>query len=568
MRKWQKVVVIVLVLALAGGAVYWFWVRPRLTSQTAQERTVLVAVKKGNVSQSISLSGTVSLKDEVNVPAKASGQVVSVSVIVGQTVQAGDELLRLDLSGMDSEIEMARLSLETAQLKLQELQEPPSDSDLASLRFSLEKAKTDLEQAEASRQRVTESTALSLENAQRAVENAQRTVERTKAELQSTRDGVELSTASAEMTLQNAQTSLDNAQQDLDEAEDTENAASIKTAERNLASAEQQLEAQKLSYKQSLQSIQAKVDSAEQAMTDAEQAVIDAEKSLESRQLSNQDSLASADNQVRSAQVSIQQAQLNLDQAMDTTASAISIELQQKSVEQAQLSLQKLLDQQAEAVLKAPIAGTVSVVNAVVGNSLSTGGAAVVLVSTDSLDIVASVPEVSVAELRAGMTAIVTADALSGQEIPATLSSLSPFATESQGVVNYSANFTTTGTAAKQLRQGMTVEVTVITAQAKNVLVVPRSSIQTVGNRNMVMVQTPSGTLPTMIQLGIQDDNMAEVKSGLKENDQIAVTFSTSSTSTSSRTQQFGGEGILGGVIGGDIRGGGPPSGPGGGGPP
>ncbi|MCX5971780.1 MAG: hypothetical protein NTV14_09830 [Coprothermobacterota bacterium] len=152
----------------------------------------------------------------------------------------------------------------------------------------------------------------------------------------------------------------------------------------------------------------------------------------------------------------------------------------------------------------------------------------------------ASVPEVSVAELRAGMTAIVTCDALSGQKITATLSSLSPFATSSQGVVNYQANFTTSGTTAKQLRQGMTVEVVVITAQAKNVLVVPRSAIQTVGNRNLVMVQTPSGTKTTVVQLGIQDVNMAEVKSGLKENDQVAVTFSTSSTSVSSSEGPLG----------------------------
>jgi len=540
LRTWQKVVVIVLVLALAGGAAYWFWIRPRLTSQTTQGQTTLVAVKKGTISQSTSLSGTVALKDQVNVPAKASGQVASIAVKVGQTVAVGDELLRLDLSSMDTEIEMARLSLETAQLKLQELQEPPSDSDLASVRFSLEKAKTDLVQAEASRERVIASTALSLENAQRAVESSERSVERAKASLQSALDDVELSTTSAEMALQNAQTSVDNAQQDLDEAMD---AAGKKTAERNLASAEQQLEAQQLSYQQSLQSIQTKVDNAEQAVTDAEQGVIDAEKSLEARQLSNQDSLASADNQVRSAQVSIQQAQLQLDQAMITT-SALSIELQQKSIEQSQLSLQKLLDQQAEAVLKAPIAGTVSVVNAVVGNSLSTSGAAVVLVGADSLEIVASVPEVSVAELRAGMTAIVTCDALSGQDIPATLTSLSPFATSSQGVVNYQANFTTTGTTAKQLRQGMTVEVAVITAQAENVLVIPRSAIQTVGNRNLVMVQTPSGAMTTMIQLGIQDVDMAEVKSGLKENDRIAATFSASSTSVASS------EGPLGAGIG------------------
>ncbi len=561
MRTWQKVVVVVLVLALAGGAAYWFWIRPRLTSQTTQGQTTLVAVKKGTISQSTSLSGTVALKDQVNVPAKASGQVASIAVKVGQTVEAGDELLRLDLSSMDTEIEMARLSLETAQLKLQELQElqePPSDSDLASVRFSLEKAKTDLVQAEASRQRGIESAALSLENAQRAVENSERSVERAKAGLQSALDSVELSTTSAEMALQNAQTSVDNAQQDLDEVMD---AASKKTAERNLASAEQQLEAQKLSYQQSLQSIQSKVDSAEQAVIDAEQAVVDAEKSLEARQLSNQDSLASADNQVRSAQVSIQQAQLQLDQAM-VVPSTLSIELQQKSIEQSQLSLQKLLDQQAEAVLKAPIAGVVSAVNAVVGNSLSTSGAAVVLVGADSLEIVASVPEVNVAELRAGMTAIVTCDALSGQKITATLSSLSPFATSSQGVVNYQANFTTSGTTAKQLRQGMTVEVAVITAQAENVLVVPRSAIQTVGNRNLVLVQTPSGAMPTMIQLGIQDVDMAEVKSGLKENDQVAVTFSASSTSVASSSERPLGAGMMLELPG--VGGNGPPPGQGG----
>jgi hypothetical protein len=68
-----------------------------------------------------------------------------------------------------------------------------------------------------------------------------------------------------------------------------------------------------------------------------------------------------------------------------------------------------------------------------------------------------------------------------------------------------------------------------------------------------------------MIQLGIQDVDMAEVKSGLKENDRIAATFSASSTSVASSS-----EGPLGAGIGGmiidlpGVGGNGPPPGQGG----
>jgi HlyD family secretion protein len=536
LRTWMKVVIVILVVALVGGGVYWFFLRPKSSSSSTAQTTV-VPVRKGNVVESTSLSGTVALKGQVNVIPKASGRVVSVSVQVGQTVQAGDELLRLDMSSMDTDISLAGLSLETAQLRLQQLQEPVRDADLAPFKLSLENAKNNLAQAQANRTRAQQAVDLNLTTAQRAVDKA-------KTDLQTAQESLELTKQSNEKALEIAQTAVDNAQSDLDNISDE---ASKNSVERNLQSAQQKLDSQQLNNQQSLQSAQSRVQSAQDAITDAEQA-------LEQRKLSNQDSLASADDQANSAQASIQSAQLQLDQKTAPVSSTTDLELQQKAVEQAQLNLQKLLDQQAQAVLEASVSGIVSAINATVGDMISTNSTAVVLVSQDSLEIVANVPQVSVADLHPGVAAAITADALPGKTFTATLSSISPFASSSQGVVNYTAHFATSGDASQQLLQGMTVQVVVTTAQANNVLVVPRTAITTVSGKDLVLVQTPTGTRPQLVQVGLQDDTMAEIKSGLSVSDKVEVSFTAAASASGmagllgSMTGDFGGGPFQGGT--------------------
>lgn len=540
MKRWKLILIVVLVLGLIGGGLYWY-LRPQATTES---NYTLVKATVGDIRKELSLSGTVSLKESINVSPGVGGKVAAVNVSIGDTVKSGQELLLLDISDLDNQIVDAQLSLESAQLRLQQLQEPLSSLDQESLQMALDRAQADLDSAKTNQTRVTETCSMSESMAQDAVITAQSSLEDAQANLEMVQKVTAQSLASANSDVERAQLDLDNATSD----------SAKKSAELSLDQARSKLETQKLSNEQQLTSAGNQVENAQSSIEKAKQ-------SLRQQQLSNQSSLENAKSQIESAQYALRTAQIQSDQKMQTVA-ATDLRLQQISVEQAQSKLEQLQKQKASAVVVAPSAGTVSVVNAQVGDTIGANAIVVTLANTQALQIEASIPEVSLRQVTPGMTAKVTSDSITGKSITATLAVVNPIPTENQGVVSYTARFTIDSKATQQLKPGMSVDLSLVVAESTNAVLVPRSALQSIGNRYMVLVWDGKVFTRKPVEIGVLNDSMAEIKSGVKENDQIGLTLDTTTSSSS-----FGTRGV-GGII--DIPGGfdnGPPSGtrPGGG---
>jgi multidrug efflux pump subunit AcrA (membrane-fusion protein) len=87
-----------------------------------------------------------------------------------------------------------------------------------------------------------------------------------------------------------------------------------------------------------------------------------------------------------------------------------------------------------------------------------------------------------------------------------------------------------------QLRQGLTVSVSVVIQQKSNVLLVPNAAITRVNGQNMVKVSGPAGVLVERpIEIGIADWQFTEVISGLNEGDKVSVPPGTRTTSSNQR---------------------------------
>jgi HlyD family secretion protein len=108
----------------------------------------------------------------------------------------------------------------------------------------------------------------------------------------------------------------------------------------------------------------------------------------------------------------------------------------------------------------------------------------------------------------------------SGQEIPST----------GQGAAAIPEDF--------QLREGLTVTVSIIVAQKTDVLLVPNAAVTTEGTENYVQVVSPDGTMQKRtIQTGISDYQFTEVTEGLSEGEQVIVPQGTSTTPTTSQQE-------------------------------
>jgi multidrug efflux pump subunit AcrA (membrane-fusion protein) len=199
--------------------------------------------------------------------------------------------------------------------------------------------------------------------------------------------------------------------------------------------------------------------------------------------------------------------------------------------------------------LKAPIAGTITAVNgsvgSVTGGSSSSSGSGgggstsgqgsgsgassttttsasgfVDISDLKSLQVAASFPEADAIKIKAGQSATVTLNAEPGTTLTATLASVSPTPTTTNGVVAYSATFSLAKIPANA-RIGQTANVTVQTAKAADALYVPSTAVATSGTTYTVTMADGGGTRE--VEVGVRGDSFTQITSGLNEGDRVEL---------------------------------------------
>jgi len=309
------------------------------------------------------------------------------------------------------------------------------------------------------------------------------------------------------------------------------------------------------------------------------------------------------------AQISLENAQLALYQAQQQTStsttgdiittgttSSTQIHIKQLQLELARGQLddaQKAFDeaQNASPEIKAPFDGFITNVNKKGGDEVTKGTVAVTIADPNKFETDILVSEMNIPKVKQDAQASVQADAITGITLPAKVTHISPTATISSGVVNYKVkvviqslqsagqqqqapwqagqNMTlppgqnttlrpgqnttqqgqmpATTAGSTQLRQGMTVTVSIVVQQRTNVLLVPTAAIATSGRQAYVQVLLSGvATEQRSIQTGISSGQFTEVSSGLSEGEKVIVPKGTTTTSTSTPGQQAPG-GIPGG---------------------
>ena len=209
------------------------------------------------------------------------------------------------------------------------------------------------------------------------------------------------------------------------------------------------------------------------------------------------------------------------------------------------------------------------------------------------------VSEMDILQVKMGGAAQVQVAAISGLTLSANVTAISPTATIQSGVVNYKVtvevasmesimqqrqaarqeaaqqsdnttatrNRPTTGQGGSgqtrqggqsttvpatvpsnlQLKDGLTVTVSILLEQRNNVLQVPNTAITRQGGKSYVKVSNAGGTIEDReIKTGISNWQYTEVTEGLKEGEKVVVPQGTTSSSTQQRPQQ----GPMGGIPG------------------
>ncbi|MDD5626123.1 MAG: efflux RND transporter periplasmic adaptor subunit [Patescibacteria group bacterium] len=137
----QKFIIALIIILIAGGS---YFVYKKNKSGATETRYTLTKVEKGTLITSVSGSGQISASNQVDIKAKASGDVVYLGVKLGQEVKNGTTLVKLDSSDAQINVRNAETALETANLQLEDLLAPADKLTMLQAENSLTQAKDSL----------------------------------------------------------------------------------------------------------------------------------------------------------------------------------------------------------------------------------------------------------------------------------------------------------------------------------------------------------------------------------------------------------------------------------------
>jgi HlyD family secretion protein len=208
------------------------------------------------------------------------------------------------------------------------------------------------------------------------------------------------------------------------------------------------------------------------------------------------------------------------------------------------VALAQAQSQLKDATLVAPFDGTVLTVQVQAGEWATPGAPAIVLAATESLDLALNVDEVDVAQLAEGQIAYLSFDAIKGERVTGSVTRIAPSSTNVGGAVAYAVQV---GFAPGKLpvRLGMTADVDMVVASAKDALLVPNRAIEAdrEAGRYYVQRQNADGSFERIeVQIGLRTESQTQILDGLVEGDRLVL------PEVPGQGEEFSGPGMFGGM--------------------
>ena len=180
MKRFAKILLVLIVLAGGAGAGWWYFWAPTQASTTPDT----VTVGRGDIETTVLASGVLEASALVSVGAEVSGSIKAVHVALGDAVARGDLIAEIDSLNQENAVKSA-------------------EAALAGIQAQRRNQEATLAQAEAALARQQQLSANSLVS-QTALETAQAAVDQAKAQI----DQLDAQIAQAELTVDSAELDL------------------------------------------------------------------------------------------------------------------------------------------------------------------------------------------------------------------------------------------------------------------------------------------------------------------------------------------------------------------------
>jgi RND family efflux transporter MFP subunit len=451
-----------------------------------------VTVKYGTFETKLPESGVVQLPRTVTLPAYVAGNMGTIAVKAGDRVTKGELLATIVNDQISSNVSDAEETAASAHGKAQSVGETNA--------VLPEQNRSNVLQAEAS-----------LVAARSQLTQAQQDL------ASGSQSGLGYGGTTAEEQRIGADATLSKSETDLREAQRTYDA-------------DKSLYDQKALSRDALMQQQARLQETQVTFDQAksERTILGGTLSRETQVL--QDRLRSARDGVLQAQAALASARANAGESK-----AGDLEAAQADAGRSDADLAFARDQDDKLRIVAPFDGIVQSVASQVGDSLrpiqpgdavALGAGVFTLASDDNFIVRTKVDEQDVADLRLGQHAIVSGEDFGGAKLGGHVVAISPIAQKSDDPSNTSRQVLTTIQLDKRLpflRDGMTVDVDIVTHHNAHVLTAPIDAIRKDDKGTYILVVQDGRARRTPVKLGAENDTDAIITSGLHQSDTIVA---------------------------------------------
>lgn len=530
----------VLIIALIGFAA------TRLLGERAAQVAVqaqtgeTVSITRGDLAASATASGEVRAQRRAALALAMSGRVQRVFVQEGDTVEAGAPLVQLETEALQRAVTAAEQNVAIQEANLEQLRAGPTASELAAAEAAVSSAQTQLDDL------LDGPGEQEIAAAEANVRAAQANVARASRQLGATQ------TPADESAILQAQNSLADAEEavleaershqgllDCEQLEDGEWSCEPRDlpfmSEEEEADLIRQAELQVVQARENRNAAQAELERLQQGADEntvgASQANLAQVAAQRDAAQANLDLLLAGptEAEIASARSALAEAQSNLTQ-LQSGAGALELATAEAQLAQAEIALRQAQNELEKATLRAPFAGVVAAVY--VGEGELAGGVAVELLDPESMEVVLDVDEIDIGDLEVGQQAQVTLQPWPDEELETEIASISAAANSlalTSAIGSFRVRLALPPTDLP-VREGMTADARLQTAQRADVLLAPNRAIVVDRDSGQYYVnlveEGPDGAQTTRrveVTIGLRDDRYTEITSGLTEGDRVRI---------------------------------------------
>jgi HlyD family secretion protein len=508
--KWTIILVVIAGLAYGG---YRLFGGPSADSE-ASAYTEVVTVTRGDLTASISPTGEVVVKQRAALTFDVNKiELIELLVRAGQKVQEGDVLARIEASELERALEQAEANMLSAKDALEEALEPYDELDQKKAELAVARAEVAL--------RLAQEVLDEIVNPDR--EALQEQVRLAEYNLESASLNLKLAQTSSQVgkkvrDLQYAvswhERDYSNLKAKYDQSKTNTETLSDKLDE--LENLLRQLAAAKADAQASLTDAEDRVAQAEEALSEAREELGSGPDALE---------LAEALSDLEQAEYDLAKAQDELDEILAGPRTK-DVNLAQARYDSAVAAYEEAMETLEGATMVAPFAGTIVSTGAEVGDMVNTSRVIVTLADLDQLEITAWIDETEITRVKAGQKVNITFDAFTGLRFTGEVMEVPLEGTLQTNVVTYDVPISLEGAEDVDITPGMTANLTIVTGEAENTLLVSALAIQQGEDGNVVILQDAQGSSTvTPVRVGLRNSTNVEILSGLNEGDQVLVLY-------------------------------------------